>query len=229
MPRDVTGLFDEIASTYDLLNHLLSFNVDRWWRHITLHAANIPQDAVVLDLCTGTADLALAAAKHQWNSSVYGLDTSVNMLARARTKIFENSLTARIRLIHADAHHLPFLDERFDRVLLGFGLRNLANKEKGIQEIRRVLKERGQIVILEFAPPRKSLFGDVYCLYLGKLIPFIGKLISKSPSAYHYLYTSIEQFLQPDAVVTLLQKQGLREITARALMFGIAYVYVARK
>ena len=225
----VIQIFNDITPTYDLLNHLFSLNFDRRWRTLALRSITLPTEADVLDVCTGTADIAIAAAGQQKRSRIYGVDLSENMLHRARMKISVKNLAHRVQLIQADALQLPFPAKTFNAVFLSFGLRNLGNRNKGLQEITRVLKEHGQIVILEFSPPQKTVFGKFYRLYLGTVIPFIGRIVSKSASAYQYLHTSITQFPEPETIVKLLRDSGLQEISCHPLMFGTVYLYVARK
>jgi demethylmenaquinone methyltransferase/2-methoxy-6-polyprenyl-1,4-benzoquinol methylase len=224
-------MFNEITPTYDLLNHLFSFSLDRRWRKIALRSIALPSEASVLDICTGTADIAITVAEHQrqMKSRIYGVDLSERMLQRGKLKIFRKNLTESIHLMKADALHLPFPKDTFNAVFLSFGLRNLLNRHQGIQEMTRVLKEHGQIAILEFSPPQKTILGKCYHWYLKIIIPFIGKIVSKSASAYHYLCSSIEQFPEPEKIVKLLRKNGLRVVSCTPLMFGTIYLYVAQK
>jgi demethylmenaquinone methyltransferase/2-methoxy-6-polyprenyl-1,4-benzoquinol methylase len=225
----ILRLFDEIAPTYDLLNHLFSVNLDRYWRNCARRTATFPSGAVVLDLCSGTADVALTIAKHQQDSRIYGLDASANMLSRARIKLLKKDFLTRISLIHADALRLPFPAESFDLVFLSFGLRNLADRQQGLREIVRVLKTRGQLVVLEFASPTSFTIGRAYRLYLHYVIPFIGKLISRCSAAYQYLYSSIEEFLSPEEVMQLLHAHRFQHILYRPLTLGIVSLYVAQQ
>ena len=224
----IITLFNDIASSYDVLNHVFSFNLDRYWRIIAIRAIGLHPDAALLDCCTGTADMAIAAARSH-RGAIYGIDLSEKMLMRAQQKISEKPFGERMLLLEADAQQLPFLNGSIDAVTMGFGLRNLLNREQGIREITRVLKDYGQLVILEFAPPRKNLFGFLYRLYLRIVIPLIGKFVSRSHSAYRYLYTSIEQFLQPEEIVQLLGDNDLHIISTRQLIFGVVYLYIARR
>jgi demethylmenaquinone methyltransferase/2-methoxy-6-polyprenyl-1,4-benzoquinol methylase len=183
----------------------------------------------VLDCCTGTADVAIAAAQAKSDSHVYGLDFSQNMLHQTRPKIERKQVGERMLLLQADALELPFSGESVDIIFLSFGLRNLLDRAQGLAEMTRVLKSHGQIAILEFAPPQQTVFGLLYRIYLGTIMPFIGQLISKSPSAYRYLHTSIEQFLPPEEMITLFHEHGLDVISVKGFQFGIAYLYIARK
>ncbi|MBD3309269.1 bifunctional demethylmenaquinone methyltransferase/2-methoxy-6-polyprenyl-1,4-benzoquinol methylase UbiE [candidate division KSB3 bacterium] len=229
MTPNLNSLFNDIAPTYDLLNRLFSFMCDRRWRNRAIQAVTIPPDAVVLDVCTGTADIALAIAARQPDCRVYGIDFSGNMLAHGQRKCASTPLATNIQLIQADALHLPFSDHACHTVFLSFGLRNLRERDQGLREISRVLQPQGQIAMLEFCPPPPNLFGKVYRLYLGTLIPFIGKIVSKSSTAYHYLHTSIAEFPEPAAIITLLQATGFGTISWKPLMMGIVALYVATK
>jgi demethylmenaquinone methyltransferase/2-methoxy-6-polyprenyl-1,4-benzoquinol methylase len=226
MSQPVRSLFNQIAPTYDFLNHLFSFNLDRRWRIIASRKLKIFPDAVILDVCTGTADLALSIAEKHPFSRIYGIDFSENMLKRGQSKIAKRP-DRRIHLSRANALHLPFRDRTFDCITIAFGLRNLIDRRHSLQEMQRVLKEPGQCVILEFAPPPKSLFGAVYRFYLSHIIPVIGQRISQSTSAYQYLGTSIEHFLEPEEIVTLLKEIGFQAISRQRLMFGIVWLYTA--
>ncbi len=160
--KPIIKLFNEIAPRYDFLNHVFSFNLDRYWRAIALRTIASHPGAVILDLCTGTADIAIAAATHHNRSHVYGIDLSGDMLAMAKTKISQRHLEKSIQLLQADAIQLPFSDGGIDAIFLSFGLRNIQNRARGIEEMRRVLKEDGHVVILEFSPPQHSLLGIFY-------------------------------------------------------------------
>ena len=224
----VIRLFNEIAPKYDFLNHVFSFNCDRKWRKILLRSLDMQPDAEVLDVCTGTANIALAMAEKHKSSKIYGIDLSAEMLKIGGIKVAQKKLDGRIALIKADALRLPFPDSTFDIISISFGIRNLVDRKRGIQEMKRVLKETGQIAILEFSPPQQSFLDKPYNLYLSRIIPFAGKIVSKSASAYQYLYTSIEDFIEPEELVNLLKDVGLREITSKRLTFGIVYLYIAR-
>lgn len=227
MQNTLKHLFNGIAPTYDFLNHLLSFNWDRRWRKRMLQAARVSPNAIVLDVCTGTADIAIGMAKQCHIAPIVGIDFSREMLKRGWLKVSRKQLDHRIRLIEADALRLPFADRSCDLLTLSFGLRNLVEKEQGIHEMVRVLREQGQLVILEFSPPQHSLAEQLYHLYLKHVLPRIGGLVSRSPSAYRYLASSIEQFLSPEHIIDLLHDAGLQNISCTRLMFGIVYLYVA--
>ena len=226
----IRALFNSIATCYDSLNHLFSFGLDIVWRKRAARSIDLPPDADVLDLCTGTGDLAIALAKQHESCTVYGVDLSEKMLTIAGRKVRRRGLEGRIRLLQADALNLPFADESVDAMFLGFGLRNLYDLPNGIQEMRRVLKPAAPLVILEFSPPSSSsCFGLLYHFYLSLLIPVVGRCLSKSTSAYRYLHTSIAVFLRPEEIKALFHEQGLKLYSLRCLLFGVVYLYVTRQ
>jgi len=229
MKDTLSRLFDDIAPTYDLLNHLFSLHIDRWWRYRALYAIPIPDEAYILDVCTGTADVALAVAKQSPKNHICGIDFAQTMLRHAQAKIMRRHREDIVTLFNADALSLPFLDDAFDVAFLSFGLRNLAERHQGIREIHRVLRPKGHLIILEFAPPPDTLFGSLFRFYLGRIMPLIGGLVSTSPTAYHYLHASIEHFPEPHAIMTLLQQTQFQHIRCQAMTGGMVYLYVSQK
>jgi demethylmenaquinone methyltransferase/2-methoxy-6-polyprenyl-1,4-benzoquinol methylase len=189
----------------------------------------MPDDAHVLDVCTGTADVALAVARRYPKSHICGIDFANTMLRHAQTKITRCHRDKTLSILNADALFLPFSEHSFDLAFLSFGLRNLTDRRQGIQEIHRVLRPGGHLIMLEFAPPPKTLFGFLFRFYLGHIMPLIGGLISKSPAAYRYLHISIEQFPGPHAIMTLLQQTHFQHIHCQAMTAGMVYLYVGRK
>src|SRR5438045_6489015 len=214
--RKVREMFTQIAPRYDLLNHLLSLQLDRLWRARTarlLYAVLDRPDALVLDLCCGTGDLAFALARAA-KARIIGADSAHPMLVRAREKSAAMAPPANQRaaplmpFFEADALWLPFADASFDLVTSAFGFRNLANYEAGLREIQRVLKPGGTIAILEFAEPPEGFLGDLYRWYFTKVLPRIGWLISGHPSAYTYLPKSVPRFFRPPELAALLRSVG---------------------
>jgi len=221
--KKVREMFTQIAPRYDLLNHLLSFELDRLWRARTAkHLRPILErpDALVLDLCCGTGDLALALA-HAGRARVVGADFAHTMLVRAKAKSVDvpaadGASTAKEMLFfEADALRLPFADASFDLVTSAFGFRNLANYEAGLREIHRVLKPGGTIAILEFAEPPDGFLGDLYRWYFTKVLPRIGWLISRHQSAYTYLPKSVARFFRPPELAVLLRSVGYQSVDFR--------------
>lgn len=221
----VSTLFDSIAHRYDLLNHVLSLSIDRLWRRRLIRMAKPGQEDIILDICTGTGDIAAAFLRAVPGIRVYGVDFSQKMIEAGREKTSRIRPGAERLLVPGDALALPFTDSTFDIATMGFGLRNLPDKKKGITEAARVLKPGGRLFILEFAPPRSSLFSVPYRFYLGRILPIIGGVVSANRDAYHYLADSIHGFLRPAEVVSLMEESGLTGVTSHPLTVGIAYLY----
>jgi demethylmenaquinone methyltransferase/2-methoxy-6-polyprenyl-1,4-benzoquinol methylase len=225
-PR-IRAMFGNIARHYDLLNHLLSLNVDRYWRWRTTQLAP-PGDGPILDVCTGTGDLALAydrAAKGK--VPIVGTDFCLPMLLPARTKTQQQKATGRIRYIEADTQHLPFPDGSFELTTVAFGLRNVTDTDRGLAEMVRVTRPGGRVAILEFSQPRHWLFGPLYRAYFRWVLPAVGQLISRSrESAYRYLPASVMEFPDGEALAERLRQHGLTEVRWHPLTFGIATLYV---
>jgi len=226
---DNKALFSAIATRYDLLNHLLSLNIDTRWRKKLVRCAGAKPKDRILDLCTGTGDVAIRFAQNNQVGEIVGIDLSEEMLRIARRKTRKNGLGKRITLLRADALHLPFEDNRFDTVTIAFGLRNIGHHRRGISEMVRVLKDGGQLLILEFSPPRSDLFGICYRLCLNTIIPAVGGVISGSSRAYRYLSSSIAGFPGPNEIITLMETGGLKKLRAQRLTRGIAYLYRGEK
>jgi demethylmenaquinone methyltransferase/2-methoxy-6-polyprenyl-1,4-benzoquinol methylase len=232
----IRRMFDNIAPTYDFLNHVLSFNIDHYWRWRTtrmvpplMPTQGIP--APILDLCTGTGDLALAydrAAKGK--VPIIGADFSSAMLARAETKVQKIRASQRIQLLEADAQQLPFPDNHFQIVTCAFGLRNVTDTDRGLAEMARVVQPGGRVAILEFSKPSGSIFGKLYRYYFRYLLPLVGQLISRSKdNAYRYLPSSVQEFDNGAALARRMEKQGLTQVSWHPLTFGIATLYVGTK
>jgi demethylmenaquinone methyltransferase/2-methoxy-6-polyprenyl-1,4-benzoquinol methylase len=222
-------LFSAIATKYDLLNHLLSLNIDRRWRKKLVRRAGAKRGEKILDVCTGTGDVAIWFARNNEVGEIVGIDLSEEMLRIARRKTRNNGLGRRITLVRTDALHLPFEDNRFDTVTIAFGLRNIEHRGRGISEMVRVLKKGGHLLILEFSPPGNDLFGVCYRLCLETIIPAVGGIMSGSSRAYRYLSSSIAAFPGPDKIMTLMETAGLKKLQTQRLTRGIAYVYRGEK
>jgi demethylmenaquinone methyltransferase/2-methoxy-6-polyprenyl-1,4-benzoquinol methylase len=226
---DNNALFAAIATRYDLLNHLLSLNIDRSWRKKLVRWAGEQPKERILDLCTGTGDVAIRFARNNQVGEIVGIDISEEMLQIARRKTRKNRLGKRITLLRADALNLPFEDDRFDTITIAFGLRNIGHHQKGICEMVRVLKKGGQLLILEFSPPGNDLSGVCYRLCLKTIIPAVGGIMSGSSRAYRHLSSSIAGFPGPDEIIALMETEGLRKLQAQRLTRGIAYLYRGEK
>lgn len=221
----VTEMFDDISSHYDFLNHLLSSGIDRRWRRKTskLIAKHRPQ--TILDVATGTADLALRLASDNPSAQVTGIDLSEKMLEIGRKKIAKKKLDEQIRLVTGDAAQMPFADDSFDAVTVAFGVRNFADREAGLREMVRVCRKDGLVAVLEFSHPRNPLVTAPYRWYSKAILPWLGRRISKHPTAYSYLPSSVAEFPEREVFAAMLQSAGLRHIEARPLSGGIATLY----
>jgi demethylmenaquinone methyltransferase/2-methoxy-6-polyprenyl-1,4-benzoquinol methylase len=216
--RKVREMFTKIAPRYDLLNHLLSLQMDRMWRARTVRILRPILERPnrrVLDLCCGTGDLAFALQR-KTKGRVWGADFAHTMLARAREKEAAETGDGReIPFVESDALQLPFADHSFDLVTTAFGFRNLANYEAGLREIFRVLKPEGTAAILEFTEPKPGWFGDLYRWYFRAVLPRLGGLISGDRAAYSYLPSSVAKFLRPEELTELMKRNGFEKVEAR--------------
>ena len=223
-------MFDAIAGRYDFLNHLLSAGIDRRWRRRAIAALALQGGERVLDLCTGTADLALAARTARPSAArVVGVDFSGAMLRRGRTKVARRGLAETVTLIRGDATRLPVAAESVDVVTIAFGIRNVEQPDVACAEIHRVLKPHGRLAILEFAPPTTGAFRLVYQAYSRYVLPHIGRLISGDRTAYAYLPASISAFAKSDEFVKFLRQNGFADVKAVPLTFGVVFLYTARR
>lgn len=225
----IAAMFDRISPKYDALNHLLSLNIDKVWRRKTAKAVAKSQPKTILDLATGTADLAIALAKCNPQAHIIGMDISEKMLEIGKEKVSKKGLANQIELRLGDAATLPFESNTFDAVSVAFGIRNFENLEHGLSEIQRVLKPNGRAVILEFSMPERFPIKQLYALYFKHLLPAIGKAVSKDGNAYSYLPLSVEQFPKPKVFLRMLAEKGLENGMAKPLSFGIASLYTSTK
>ena len=225
----IAAMFDRISPKYDALNHLLSLNIDKVWRRKTAKAVAKSQPKTILDLATGTADLAIALAKCNPQAHIIGMDISEKMLEIGKEKVSKKGLANQIELRLGDAATLPFESNTFDAVTVAFGVRNFENLEHGLSEIQRVLKPNGRAVILEFSMPERFPIKQLYALYFKHLLPAIGKAVSKDGNAYSYLPLSVEQFPKPKVFLRMLAEKGLENGMAKPLSFGIASLYTSTK
>ncbi len=227
----IRRMFGAIAPTYDLLNHLLSLNIDHYWRCRTTRLVPPQGHDPILDLCTGTGDLALAydrAAEGQ--VPIVGADFCHEMLLLARRKTSKKNASDRVRYLEADAQRLPFPDHHFQITTVAFGLRNITDTDRGLAEMVRVTRRGGRIAILEFSQPRSWLFGRLYRFYFRQVLPRIGQAISRSKdNAYRYLPASVLDFPDGATLAERLRQHGLSDVRWYALTFGIATLYVGTK
>ncbi len=224
----VEEMFNQISPKYDLLNHLLSANIDKLWRKRTIKLLNPWCPELILDVATGTADFAIAACTIK-NARVVGIDISEGMLGVAHTKVQKKGLANRIELVKADSEKLPFENNTFDAAVAGFGVRNFENLKTGLIEINRVIKPGGVFYILEFSKPDKSPYKQIYQFYFTKILPSIGRMVSKNSKAYTYLPESVNEFPDGENFLTILADAGFIENKYFLQTFGIATIYEAKK
>ncbi len=222
-------MFDGIAPYYDFLNGLLSVGIDTIWRRKTIKQLNKNDHRHVLDIATGTADLAIEAEKQLKCERIVGLDISNQMLEIGRKKVAKKSLSDVIELVVGDSENLNFETGSFDAVTAAFGVRNFGNLEKGLSEMHRVLRNQGKIVILEFSKPRIFPFKQLYNTYFKYVLPVIGKVTSKDPKAYKYLYESVQSFPDYENFEQVLQKIGFKNTSWTSLSLGICTIYQGTK
>ncbi len=224
----VEEMFNNISPRYDLLNHLLSANIDKLWRKKAVNMLKPYKPGLILDVATGTADFAVAATKIK-GAKVIGIDISEGMLEVGRKKIQRKKLTDTIELIKDDSENLSFENNMFDAAIVGFGVRNFETLKTGLAEIIRVLKPGGVFYILEFSKPAKSPYRQIYQFYFTKILPLIGKIVSKDSNAYTYLPESVNEFPFGDKFLTILADVGFINNKCYLQTFGIASIYEAHK
>lgn len=227
-PAKIAGMFDAIAGRYDLLNTVLSGGLDRYWRRRAIASLKLTGRERLLDVCTGTADVAIGAAKNG-AARVIGVDFSGSMLVHGLEKVRGAALDDRIQLIRGDAMNLPVASGTVNAVTIAFGIRNVQRPEIGCQELFRVLVPGGRLAILEFGTPHSKLFGPVYHWYSNNILPRIGRLVSRHEAAYNYLPESIGVFAYGAEFAKILSTAGFSQVEARPLMFGAVYLYTAEK
>ncbi len=225
----IKHLFNTIAPHYDFLNHILSFGIDKWWRRRVIRKVCQQSAREILDVATGTGDMAIALSKRNRSSHIVGYDLSEGMLDVARGKIEKLGLSDQITLKQGEAEQIPFGENHFDSVTVAFGVRNFHDLEGGVREMARVLKSDGKLYILEFSTPKNKIFRTIYCLYTHKVLPFIGGLISKDRKAYQYLPESVDEFPTVESFIGLMGRAGLSNSKSISLMGGVAQIYIGEK
>lgn len=226
--EQVEQMFDSIAPRYDLLNRLLSLGIDKGWRKKAIRSLASAQPKHILDVATGTADLAIAALALN-PTKVTGVDISELMLSVGRTKIAKQNLDPRIELLRADSEALPFESNTFDAVTVAFGVRNFENLQKGLDEMYRVLKPGGRIAVLEFSTPHSFPTKQLYLFYFKSILPLWGGLISKNKEAYTYLPESVKHFPEGSQFLAYVNRSGFTQANVQPLTFGICSLYTATK
>ncbi|MEA3316351.1 MAG: bifunctional demethylmenaquinone methyltransferase/2-methoxy-6-polyprenyl-1,4-benzoquinol methylase UbiE [Bacteroidota bacterium] len=227
--EQIANMFNSIARRYDFLNHFLSLGIDKFWRKRAIkYLLNINKESNILDVATGTGDLAIIAAKLN-PKKIVGVDISEEMLVIGREKVAKKSLSDKIILLYGDSEKLEFPDNEFHAAMVAFGVRNFENLSDGIQEIYRVLKANRNFVVLEFSKPNIFPVKQLYNFYFKTILPFIGRFFSKDDSAYSYLPESVKNFPDNKEFIKLLEKSGFRNCSYNRLTFGIVTIYVGTK
>ncbi|HLV43187.1 MAG TPA: bifunctional demethylmenaquinone methyltransferase/2-methoxy-6-polyprenyl-1,4-benzoquinol methylase UbiE [Brumimicrobium sp.] len=226
--EEVAEMFDNISAKYDFLNHFLSLGIDHLWRRRAINMLKASAPKKVIDLATGTGDFALAALKLN-PEKVVGVDISKGMLAKGREKIKKKGKEDIITMVYGDSEELPFEDNEFDALTVGFGVRNYENLEKGLAEMLRVIAPGGKAVILEFSKPKKFPVKQFFEFYSKYIIPILGKSISKDSAAYEYLPESVAAFPEGQAFIDILNKVGYKNTSSRLVSGGIATIYTGIK
>ena len=227
--QQVEKMFDNISSDYDFLNHFLSFGIDHIWRRKTIRLMQSKNPKFILDVATGTGDLAFAAHKKLNPHKIIGLDLSNGMLDVGRNKIKKKKLEKKIEFVQGDSENLPFEDNFFDSVMVSFGVRNFENLNLGLKEIFRVLKPSGCVYILEFSKPKKFPIKQLFGFYSKAILPLLGSFISKDKSAYYYLPASVDAFPEGNSFTNELDLVGFINSSHKTLSGGISSIYTAEK
>lgn len=227
--QQVAGMFNDIAKRYDFLNRLLSGGIDKSWRRKAIAQLKDLQPKAVLDVATGTADVALMTYKMLKPEKIVGIDISDGMLELGRKKIARQGLDNHITLYNGDSENISYPDESFDAITVAFGVRNFQHLEKGLAEMLRVLKPGGKLVVLEFSRPRQKSFKGFYNFYMKTVAPQAGKLFSKNQGAYKYLNDSVQAFPERENFTAILLQTGYRNVYFKPLSLGICCIYCGTK
>lgn len=227
--EQVREMFDNIAPAYDFMNRAMTFGIDKWWRRLTVKRVKRHKADYILDVATGTGDLALLIAHKVDPITVTGVDISENMLERARRKVAEEDLAEVVKFYNGDCMHLPLPDGSFDAVTVAYGVRNFEHIAQGYSEILRVLKPGGIIVVLELSTPTNPIVKWGYDLYAGKIIPALGRCVSKDNRAYSYLLESIAAVPQGDNMLQIMRNVGFTDTAYKSLTLGTCTIYTGIK
>lgn len=231
--EQIALMFNDIAPTYDKLNHILSLNVDRLWRRkavkrLKKSVAEV-QNPMILDVACGTADSTIQIAKSIANANVSGIDISEKMLEIGKNKVENLGLNDRIKFYNSCAESIGFQDDTFDAVFVAFGVRNFSDRVKGLSEIVRVLKPNGHLFVLELSEPQNVMIRWCYNLYFKNILPLIGKLVSGNKNAYRYLQRTVAEFPMPDEFMEMLKSVGFQDVGHEAFTLGLCRLYQAKK
>lgn len=227
--QQVAEMFDSIAFRYDFLNRFLSIGIDVGWRKKAINQLKNIHPKKVLDVATGTADVALMTYKMLHPEKITGIDISEGMLELGRKKIEQLGLTNTIELFKGDSENINFEDNSFDAITVAFGVRNFENLEKGLKEMLRVLRPGGKLVVLEFSKPKQSAFKILYNLYMNRIAPAFGKLFSKNKNAYQYLNDSVQAFAEGQTFLNIMNEAGFTQTYLKTLSLGICTIYCGSK
>lgn len=227
--EQIRTMFDNISGSYDRLNQILSLGIERAWKKKLVNAVKQSNSSQILDLATGTADIAILQAQRIPNADIVGMDLSAKMIELATKKVRKRGLSSRIRLLQGDAEAMPFEDGSFDAVSISFGVRNFEDLEKGLNEIFRILRTEGKIFVLEFSKPTIFPFKQLFNFYFGKILPRIGSWISKDKSAYSYLFESVQSFPDYDGFTDVLRSCGFNKCRWKSFTLGICCLYIGEK
>lgn len=227
--QQVATMFDKIAFRYDFLNRFLSAGIDVWWRKKAIQQLQNLQPNYILDVATGTADVAILSQKMLHPKKITGIDISEGMLEIGNKKIKRLGFQNEIELLKGDSENLPFADNSFDAITVAFGVRNFQNLEKGLTEMLRVLKPGGKLVVLEFSMPKQFVFKVLYNIYMKTVAPAFGKLFAKNKDAYQYLNDSVQRFPEGQQFQNILSIVGYSAIYSKILTAGICTIYCGSK
>lgn len=226
--EQVEEMFDNIAPKYDFLNHSLTVGIDKIWRRKAIKMANEHNPSSILDIAAGTGDFSIMEARNT-DASITAIDISQNMLNIAIEKAKAENLQDRISFMKADSLDMPFVDDSFDSVTVGFGVRNFVDIPKGLREIYRVLKPGGRLVVLELSEPPNPVVKACYSFYFHKVLPFFGRLVSKDKEAYTYLPNSVDNFPYGERFIDIMKDCGYSNTSLKWLTLGISAIYVGEK
>lgn len=225
----IRTMFNRIAPAYDMLNHLLSLGIDRRWRARVVRIVKAQNPCTVLDMATGTGDMAIAIARALPSATIAAADLSPQMLEVARRKVTERAMEQQITLHTAEAEHMPFAEATFEAATVAFGVRNFHDQQRGLEEFARVLTHGGQLYVLEFSTPRNKIFGALYRFYFHNVLPRVGGWLSSDKDAYRYLPESVDEFASAEHFKQMMRTAGFTDCKSVALTFGVAYIYIGKK
>lgn len=227
--QQVAEMFNKIAFRYDFMNRFLSVGIDQYWRKTAIKQLMDVKPRYILDVATGTGDLAIMTAKLIAPEKIIGIDISEGMLELGRKKVEKEMLNDKIALQVGDSEAINFPDNTFDAITVAFGIRNFEDLDKGLAEMKRVLKPGGKLVILEFSKPKQPIFSGLYNVYMKVFAPGVASWVSKNKEAYSYLHSSVKAFPEGETFLHILQNQGFTATTIKRLSLGICTIYCGRK